>query len=56
MSIIEDLALGRTMFQELYPEIERDFWKAHDSADTGKLMFINEQLNKLIDHKKENRR
>lgn len=52
MAVVEDLAIGQTMFHELHPEIERAFWKAHDAKDVRKLRVINEQLNKLIDHKR----
>lgn len=51
MSILEDISIGRSMFQELYPEIEKKFWKAFDSNDVKSLLVINEKLNKLIDHK-----
>lgn len=47
MSSIEDIT-GK-LFHESHPELESLFWIATDSNHTSKLLYLNNQLNKIVD-------
>jgi hypothetical protein len=48
MNIIESQT--RCMFQEIYPQLEKDFHKAFDSNNLRALRVLLERLNKLVDY------
>lgn len=53
MAIIEKIKTANLgspqLFHEHYPEIEEEFWAAHDAKDLHKLLAIHNKLCHLVD-------
>lgn len=45
--------ITKIMIQTSHPDLEQKFWNASDAKDLGKLKFLLNQTNKIVDNLKE---